>query len=27
MVESALGVLIVVLVSLYGREAHVRATI
>ncbi len=27
MVESALGVLIVVLVSLYGREAHVRSTI
>ena len=27
MVQAALGVLIVVLVSLYGREPHVRATI
>ena len=27
MVEAALGVLIVALVSLYGREPHVRATI
>ena len=27
MVEAALGVLIIALVSLYGREPHVRATI
>jgi ribose transport system permease protein len=27
MVEAALGLLIIVLVSIYGREAHVRATV